>query len=53
MNKIKSLIQKLIFGEPAKGEKINLTFSMNNIRERSNNLQDYNKWIYAIHTQKR
>lgn len=51
MNKIKSLIQKLIFGEPAKGEKINLTYTINpKLKERRNNLQEYNNWIYAIHT---
>jgi hypothetical protein len=51
MNKIKSLIQKLIFGEPKKGEKINLTYTINpKLKERRNNLQEYNNWIYAIHT---
>jgi|APCry1669188879_1035177.scaffolds.fasta_scaffold00707_2 hypothetical protein len=52
MNKIKSLIQKLIFGEPKKGEKINLTYTINPKlkEERLNNLQDFNNWIYAIHT---
>lgn len=52
MNKIKSFIQTLIFGEPAKGEKINLTYIINpQLKERRNNLQEYNNWIYAIHTQ--
>jgi hypothetical protein len=52
MNKIKLLIQNLIFGEPAKGEKINLTYTINpQLKERRNNLQEYNNWIYAIHTQ--
>jgi hypothetical protein len=51
MNKIKNLIQKLIFGEPTKGEKINLNLTYNIVRERRNNLQDFNNWIYAIHTQ--
>jgi hypothetical protein len=52
MNSIKSLIQNLIFGEPAKGEKINLTYTINpKLKERRNNQQDFNNWIYAIHTQ--
>jgi hypothetical protein len=51
MNKIKSLIQRLIFGEPKKGEKINLTYTINpKLKERRNNLQEFNNWIYAIHT---
>lgn len=51
MNKIKSLLQKLIFGEPKKGEKINLTYTINHkLKERRNNLQEFNNWIYAIHT---
>ena len=50
MNKIKSLIQNLIFGEPKKGEKINLTFNPIRVQERRNNLQEFNNWIYAIHT---
>jgi hypothetical protein len=51
MNKIKSLIQNLIFGEPKKGEKINLTYTINpKLKERRNNLQEFNNWIYAIHT---
>jgi hypothetical protein len=50
MNKIKSLIQKLIFGEPAKGEKINLSLTYYRIRERRNNLEEFNNWIHNIHT---
>jgi hypothetical protein len=51
MKTIKKHIQKLIFGEPVKGEKINLTYTINpNYKERENNLQDYNNWIYAINT---
>jgi hypothetical protein len=52
MNKIKSLIQKLIFGEPVKGEKINLTLNPIRVQERRNNLQEFNNWIYAIHNNK-
>jgi hypothetical protein len=52
MNKIKQLIQNFIFGEPKKGEKINLSYTINrNFKERENNLEDYNRWIYAINTQ--
>ena len=53
MKTIKQLIQDLIFGKPKKGEKINLTYTINpNLKERQNNLEDFNNWIYAINTQR-
>ena len=49
---MKKFLQKLIFGEPAKGEKINLSYIINpKFKERQNNLKEFNNWIYAIHTQ--
>lgn len=49
MNKLRTLFQKLIFGEPAHGEKVNLNPIKIKIDERANNMQDYNRWIYSIH----
>ena len=50
MNKLKKVIQHLIFGEPAHGEKVNLNPIKIKVNERTNNMQDFNKWIYSIHT---
>ena len=50
VNKLRDSFQKVIFGEPAHGEKVNLNPIKIKVDERTNNMQDYNKWIYSIHT---